>query len=91
MPHSGAPPRRDVGLILGALKLTYGLGQFVNGQLSQRMPSRVLLAAGMLGERMWDAKKSSAAQRELRPPLIQRASHAPESADEKPPGALGWS
>lgn len=39
----------DVGLILGASKLAYGLGQLVNGQLAERFSSRRMLAIGMLG------------------------------------------
>ena len=41
--------RGEIGTILGALKLAYGLGQFVNGQLAERVPARVLLAIGMFG------------------------------------------
>ncbi len=39
----------QVGLILASLKITYGLGQLVNGQLSERMSPRLLLAMGMFG------------------------------------------
>ncbi len=39
----------QVGLILASLKITYGLGQLVNGQLSERMSPRLLLAIGMFG------------------------------------------
>jgi sugar phosphate permease len=39
----------QVGLILASLKIAYGVGQFVNGQLSERLPPRVLLALGMFG------------------------------------------
>jgi sugar phosphate permease len=39
----------EIGTILGALKLAYGIGQFVNGQLAERVPARVLLAVGMFG------------------------------------------
>jgi len=39
--------RTQIGLILGSLKLFYGLGQFVNGQLAEKYSSRVLLAIGM--------------------------------------------
>lgn len=39
----------DIALVLGALKLTYGLGQLINGQLAERVSPRVLLAVGMLG------------------------------------------
>lgn len=38
----------DVGLVLGASKLTYGLGQLVNGQLALRLSPRKMLALGML-------------------------------------------
>ena len=41
--------RAEIGTILGALKLAYGIGQFVNGQLAERIPARVLLAIGMFG------------------------------------------
>jgi OPA family glycerol-3-phosphate transporter-like MFS transporter len=37
---------QQVGLILGALKLTYGLGQLVNGQLAERFSPRYLVAFG---------------------------------------------
>ncbi|MBI2823923.1 MAG: MFS transporter [Planctomycetia bacterium] len=39
----------DVGSILGSLKLSYGLGQLVNGQLAEHVSPRRLLAMGMLG------------------------------------------
>lgn len=39
----------DVGLILGASKLAYGVGQLVNGQLAERLSARRMLAVGMLG------------------------------------------
>ena len=38
-----------VGWILGSLKITYALGQLINGQLSERLPPRKMLAIGMLG------------------------------------------
>jgi sugar phosphate permease len=38
-----------VGWILGSLKITYALGQLINGQLSERLPARKMLAIGMLG------------------------------------------
>jgi OPA family glycerol-3-phosphate transporter-like MFS transporter len=41
--------RGEIGTILGSLKLAYGVGQFVNGQLAERIPARVLLAIGMFG------------------------------------------
>jgi sugar phosphate permease len=39
----------DVGWILASLKIAYGLGQFVNGQLSEQISPRVMLAVGMFG------------------------------------------
>ena len=39
----------QVGLILASLKITYGLGQLLNGQLSERISPRLLLAIGMFG------------------------------------------
>lgn len=39
----------DIGLILGGLKLAYGLGQLLNGQLAERIPPRRMLAIGMFG------------------------------------------
>ena len=41
--------KTQIGFILGALKITYGLGQFVNGQLAEKISPRKLLAVGMLG------------------------------------------
>ena len=41
--------KAQLGTVLMALKLTYGLGQFINGQLAERFSSRKLLAVGMLG------------------------------------------
>ncbi len=38
-----------VGWILGSLKITYALGQLINGQLSEQLPARKMLAIGMLG------------------------------------------
>ncbi len=37
----------QTGWILASLKIAYGLGQLLNGQLSERMSPRVLLAVGM--------------------------------------------
>jgi len=37
----------QVGWILAALKIAYGVGQLVNGQLSERVAPRILLAIGM--------------------------------------------
>ena len=39
----------EVGWILAALKITYGLGQLLNGQLSERFSPRIMLAIGMFG------------------------------------------
>jgi sugar phosphate permease len=39
----------EVGWILASLKIAYGVGQFVNGQLSERLSPRVMLALGMFG------------------------------------------
>jgi MFS transporter, OPA family, glycerol-3-phosphate transporter len=39
----------EVGWILASLKIAYGIGQFFNGQLSERFPPRVMLALGMFG------------------------------------------
>jgi sugar phosphate permease len=39
----------QVGWILASLKIAYGVGQLVNGQLSERVPPRVMLAVGMFG------------------------------------------
>src|SRR5437868_6957896 len=41
--------KTKIGAILGALKITYAVGQLVNGQLAERFPARWLLAFGMLG------------------------------------------
>ncbi|MCZ6795652.1 MAG: MFS transporter [Planctomycetota bacterium] len=40
--------KEQIGWILASFKLTYGIGQFVNGQLAERVPARGLLAVGML-------------------------------------------
>ena len=40
--------KTEIGWILGALKLAYGIGQLVNGQLAERVAPRRLLAIGML-------------------------------------------
>jgi sugar phosphate permease len=40
--------KTDLGTVLMALKLAYGVGQFVNGQLAERFPPRRLLALGLL-------------------------------------------
>ena len=39
--------KTQIGMVLGALKLAYGIGQFVNGQLAERVSARWLLAIGM--------------------------------------------
>lgn len=39
----------QVGWILASLKIAYGLGQLINGQLSERLSPRVMLAVGMFG------------------------------------------
>lgn len=39
----------EVGWILASLKIAYGIGQFVNGQLSERFSPRTMLALGMFG------------------------------------------
>ena len=39
----------EVGWILASLKIAYGLGQLINGQLSERFRPRLLLAIGMFG------------------------------------------
>ena len=41
--------KTQIGWILASLKLTYAMGQFVNGQLAERISPRKLLAVGMLG------------------------------------------
>lgn len=40
--------KAQIGLVLGALKLAYGIGQLVNGQLAEKISSRHLLTIGML-------------------------------------------
>ena len=39
----------EVGWILASLKIAYGVGQLLNGQLSERFSPRVMLAIGMFG------------------------------------------
>jgi sugar phosphate permease len=41
--------KSQLGTILMSLKLAYGVGQFINGQLAERISARKLLAVGMLG------------------------------------------
>lgn len=40
--------KSELGWVLMALKLAYGIGQFVNGQLAERISPRRLLAIGLL-------------------------------------------
>jgi sugar phosphate permease len=40
--------KAEMGTVLMALKLAYGVGQFINGQLAERFPPRRLLALGLL-------------------------------------------
>lgn len=40
--------KTQIGWILGVLKVTYGVGQLINGQLAERVTARRLLAIGML-------------------------------------------
>lgn len=54
-----------LGTVLMALKLAYGAGQLVNGQLAERVPARVLLAAGMLGSAALNVAFGAAAAFEL--------------------------
>jgi OPA family glycerol-3-phosphate transporter-like MFS transporter len=39
----------EISLVLGAVKLGYAMGQFVNGQLTERFGARRILGVGMLG------------------------------------------
>ena len=39
----------EIGWILASSKIAYGLGQLLNGQLSERISARVMLAIGMFG------------------------------------------
>ena len=41
--------KAELGTVLMSLKLAYGVGQFVNGQLAERLGPRKLLAIGLLG------------------------------------------
>lgn len=41
--------KTQIGTILGSLKLAYGAGQLINGQLAERIRPRLLLALGMFG------------------------------------------
>jgi len=40
--------KSEVGTVLMALKLAYGIGQFINGQLAEHWRPRLLLALGMI-------------------------------------------
>jgi sugar phosphate permease len=40
--------KAELGTVLMALKLSYGVGQFINGQLAERWPPRRMLALGLL-------------------------------------------
>lgn len=40
---------QETGWILASLKIAYGLGQLINGQLAERISARRLLAVGMFG------------------------------------------
>jgi len=40
--------KAQIGLILGGLKLAYGFGQLVNGQLAEKISPRKLLTVGMI-------------------------------------------
>lgn len=40
--------KSQLGTVLMSLKLAYGVGQFINGQLAERWSPRVLLAIGMI-------------------------------------------
>ncbi|HUQ72888.1 MAG TPA: MFS transporter [Planctomycetaceae bacterium] len=42
-------PGDEIGWILASLKIAYGLGQLLNGQLSERVSPRIMLALGMFG------------------------------------------
>jgi sugar phosphate permease len=39
----------EIGWILASLKIAYGLGQLLNGQLSERISPRIMLTLGMFG------------------------------------------
>lgn len=41
--------KSEMSVVLLSLKIAYGLGQFVNGQLAERYSPRMMLAAGMIG------------------------------------------
>ncbi|MAG56104.1 MAG: hypothetical protein CMJ83_07425 [Planctomycetes bacterium] len=40
--------KTQMGTILGSLKLAYGIGQFWNGQIAERVSPRIMLTVGML-------------------------------------------
>ena len=41
--------KTEMGIVLLALKVAYATGQLVNGQLSEKLSARKMLAVGMLG------------------------------------------
>ena len=41
--------KTEMGIVLSALKVAYGCGQFLNGQFAERLSPRRMLAIGMLG------------------------------------------
>lgn len=45
--HEAGLSKTEIGWILGSLKLAYGVGQLINGQLAERVRPRILLAIGM--------------------------------------------
>lgn len=47
--HDLGLSKTEIGWILGSLKVTYGVGQLINGQLAEKISPRRLLAIGMLG------------------------------------------
>lgn len=47
--HDVGLSKTEIGFILGALKLAYGVGQLINGQLAERVSPRKMLALGMFG------------------------------------------
>ena len=51
----------ELGTVLMALKLAYGAGQFINGQLAERIAPRKLLAIGLLASAALSAQASLSA------------------------------
>lgn len=45
--HDVGLSKTEIGWILGSFKLAYGVGQLINGQVAERIPSRAMLAIGM--------------------------------------------